>query len=432
MIYRRLLSCLRRKKAENTGQPKHWDKPIPEQHISPNALKVLSGLHEAGFSAYLVGGGVRDLLVDKIPKDFDIATNASPEQVRRLFRNSRIIGRRFRIAHVFYRQEIIEVSTFRAQISEPATAADPHGRIANNTFGTVEEDAWRRDFTVNALYYNNKKRQVVDYTGGMEDLQKKLIRIIGDPAQRFHEDPVRLLRAIRLAAKLQFQIHLDTEAQLRQLPALLRHVAKSRLFDEVLKLFFTGHAHFTYQKLCEYDYFSALFPQTAVAMNGVGMESVRAFIELSMHETDRRYQEQHSLNPGFLFAVLLWPALQQTLEAHPEEKFHLKLRHAIDAVLQKQAEVLVIPHRLSAMMRAIWILQYYLTMPRKPRVYRTLFHRYFRAAFDFLQLRVKTGEPHQEMCAWWEVFREANADVRQQMLERLPKSKAKKNGDGLK
>ncbi len=429
MIYRRLLSRLRRKKTDKNGLPRHWDKPLPEQHISPNALKVLAGLHEAGFVAYLVGGGVRDLLVDKIPKDFDISTNASPEQIRRIFRNSRIIGRRFRIVHVFYRQEIIEVTTFRAQVSEPVMAADRHSRVTDNTFGTVEEDAWRRDFTINALYYNGRKCQVIDYTGGMEDLQKKLIRIIGDPAQRFHEDPVRLLRAIRLAAKLQFSVHQETEIQLRLLPDLLKHVAKSRLFDEVLKLFFTGHAQLTYQKLCEYGYFQVLFPQTFAAMNTPGAENIRAFIELSMHETDRRYHEQSSLNPGFLFAVLLWPAVQKKLASNPQKKFHMALRAAIDEVLQTQAEVLVIPNRLTAMMRNIWLLQFYLIKPRGQRVYRTLFHRYFRAAFDFLDLRVKTGEEQHDKLEWWRKFREADTDLRQQMLEQLPKSKSKKNED---
>lgn len=427
LIYRRILSHLRRRKAEKSGQPTHWERSIPEQHISANALKVLAGLQEAGFVAYLVGGGVRDLLVDKIPKDFDIATDASPEQIRRIFRNSRIIGRRFRIVHVFYRQEIIEVSTFRAQINEPVMAVEQHARVTNNTFGTVEEDAWRRDFTVNALYYNSKKRTVIDYTGGIEDLQKKLIRIIGDPAQRFHEDPVRLLRAIRLAAKLQFEIHEATASQLRQLPNLLQHVAKSRLFDEVLKLFFTGHAHLTYQRLCEYDYFAALFPQTLLAAGEAGSDQARAFIELAMHETDRRYQEQSSLNPGFLLAVLLWPAVQKALQTNPEKRFHIALRHAIDEVLQKQNEVLVIPHRLSAMMRAIWLLQYSLTKPRGQRVYRTLFHRYFRAAYDFLELRVKTGDPQQAMLAWWAKFRDADTEVREQMLEQLPKTKSRKN-----
>lgn len=267
-MIQRIFSKLKRKKAaRDDSSAKHWDKAIPENHISANGLKVISGLTQAGFIAYLVGGGVRDLLVGKIPKDFDVATNALPEQIRKLFRNSRMIGRRFRIVHVFYRHEIIEVTTFRAQISEPVVTSEHHTRLINNTFGTIEEDAWRRDFTVNALYYDPNKRVVVDFTGGMEDLQKKLIRIIGDPAQRFHEDPVRLLRAIRLSAKLQFAIHPDTESQLTQLAHLLQHVAETRLFDEVLKLFFTGHAYLTYQKLCQLGYFSALFPETAAAMN---------------------------------------------------------------------------------------------------------------------------------------------------------------------
>lgn len=427
LIYRRLISRFRRKKTVDSPQAQYWDKTIPEHHISANAIKVLVALQKAGFIAYLVGGGVRDLLVNKIPKDFDVATNALPEQVRRIFRNSRIIGRRFRIVHVFYRNEIIEVSTFRAQVSENSLADSVKNvRINNNTFGTVEEDAWRRDFTVNALYYDHKNRKVIDFTGGMLDLQNKLIRIIGDPEQRFHEDPVRLLRAIRLAAKLQFQIHHETEIHLTPLANLLQHVAKSRLFDEVLKLFFTGHAYFTYQYLNQYNYFAALFPQTFVAIQYPEAIMSREFIEAAMRETDRRYQEQSSLNPGFLFAVLLWPALQQNLKGANFKRFHLALKHGIDTILNVQAEILVIPNRLSAMMRAIWLLQYYLIKPRKQRVYRTLFHRYFRAAYDFLELRVKTGEPFQEILDWWSRFREADTVVREKMLEELSKFKSNK------
>lgn len=419
LIYRRLISRFRRKKAAGVPQPQYWDKNIPEHHISANAIKVLDALQKAGFVAYLVGGGVRDLLVDKIPKDFDVATNALPEQVKHIFRNSRLIGRRFRIVHVFYRNEIIEVSTFRAQISESAVTDKANSRINNNTFGTMEEDAWRRDFTVNALYYDQKNRTVIDYTGGMLDLENKLIRIIGDPLQRFHEDPVRLLRAIRLAAKLQFQIHEETENHLSPLSNLLQHVAKSRLFDEVLKLFFTGHAYFTYRHLTQYNYFAALFPQTFAAIQLPQAQISRAFIEASMHETDRRYREQSSLNPGFLFAVLLWPALQQMLTGSDSKRFHLMLRQAIDKVLSLQSEVLVIPNRLSSMMRAIWLLQFYLIKPRKQRIYRTLFHRYFRAAYDFLELRVKTGEPYVEILEWWDKFRQADANLRAKMLEEL-------------
>ena len=405
MIYRRFLSYLRRPKSQpKIEQPIYWNKEIPTQHISANAIKVLNALQKAGFTAYLVGGGARDLLAGKIPKDFDVATDAAPEQIRRIFRNSRTIGRRFRIVHVFYREEIIEVSTFRAQISEQVVLAAQHSRISNNTFGTVEEDAWRRDFTVNALYYHNNKQLVVDFTGGMEDLQKKLIRIIGDPAQRFHEDPVRLLRAIRLAAKLQFEIHHDTEAQLRLLFDLLKHVAKSRLFDEVLKLFFTGYAQLTYLKLNDYGYFSVLFPLTSRALADSVDSKTFQFIDSALQETDRRYHEQNSLNPGFLLAVLLSPAVQRHLRDHPNKRFNSALRHAIEEVLKQQMEVLVIPHRLTGMMRSIWLLQFYLVKPRGQRVYRTLFHRYFRAAFDFLELRVKVGEPLAEKLAWWQEF----------------------------
>ncbi len=273
---------IRRPKTKAAEQPKHWDYSIEDHLISTNARKVLASLQEAGFLAYLVGGGVRDLLVGKLPKDFDVATNASPEQVRRLFRNSRIIGRRFQLVHVFYRQEIIEVSTFRAQTAPTVNIAGHQTRVTDNTFGTIEEDAWRRDFTVNALYYDMRERIVVDYTGGMQDLQQNLIRIIGDPAQRFHEDPVRLLRAIRLSAKLQFRIDEETESQLCALSTTLQHVAKSRLFDEVLKLFFTGHAQYTYQKLNQYQYFGALFPQTLAALDFPNIGNSRAFVEIAM------------------------------------------------------------------------------------------------------------------------------------------------------
>ncbi len=418
-IYQHIMSHFKKKPKSDRSLPRYWNRPIDEKHISSNALKVLAGLHAAGFDAYLVGGGVRDLLVGKIPKDFDVATNASPEQIRRIFRNSRIIGKRFRLVHVFYRQEIIEVSTFRAQITEPSVSASLHARTTNNTFGTIEEDAWRRDFTVNALYYKPQDNVVVDFTGGIEDLDSKLIRIIGDPMQRFHEDPVRLLRAVRLSAKLQFEIHENTETQLRDLPALLEHVAQSRLFDEVVKLFFTGHAWSTYQKLNQYNYFSILFPLTAEALNGVNSSDNRILLDLAMHGTDQRYKEQSSLNPGFLLAVLLWPAIHRMIRDQPRRKFNQTLRHAIEEVLSKQMTVLVIPHRLTAMMRSIWLLQFSLLHPRGQRAYRTLFHRYFRAAIDFLELRVNSGEPHQEILAWWQKFRHANTEDREKMIDNL-------------
>ena len=415
MIYKRLLSYLNRQKKNSKNAKTSWNYTIDVANISANALKVLASLQEAGYAAYLVGGGVRDLLVDKIPKDFDVATNASPEEIRRLFRNSRIIGRRFRLVHVFYRNEIIEVSTFRAQVEESMTTV-----VTDNTYGTIEEDAWRRDFTVNALYYHVKDQQVVDYTGGMTDLRQQLIRVIGDPFQRFHEDPVRLLRAIRLAAKLQFRIDLQAETSLRQLSNLLQHVAKARLFDEVLKLFFSGYAWLTHKKLCEYGYFAVLFPLTHDALHSSTASSTRLFVELAIQETDRRFAEGYSLNPGFLLAVLLWAPIQEKLKKQPQKKFYQSLRHVIEEVLQQQSQILVIPHRLASMMRAIWLLQYYLTKPRNKRIYRTFFHRYFRAAFDFLRLRVQSGEPEDSLLEWWNQFRQASSFDRQRMLEKIP------------
>jgi len=271
---------------------------ISRENISPNALKVLYRLKKSGYSACLVGGSVRDLLLDRRPKDFDVATNATPEEVRQLFGNSRLIGRRFRLVYVFFPEETVEVSTFRASTTEK-----PSMLTADNTYGTIEEDAWRRDFTVNALYYDIADFSVVDYTQGMQDLKNRLLRVIGDPVQRYHEDPIRLLRAIRLAAKLQFHIHSDTEAALIQLPHLLQHVPPSRLFDALLKLFFDGYAVLTYQYLNKYNYLNVLFPQAAQVLQERKSDQDERLIEIAMQATDDRFSSGQSLNPGFLFSI---------------------------------------------------------------------------------------------------------------------------------
>ncbi len=404
---------------------------ISRKNISPNALKVLYRLKKSGYASCIVGGGVRDLLLSRVPKDFDIATDATPEDVRQLFTNSRLIGRRFRLVHVYFSDEIIEVSTFRAnaegELDEEIEEKKPIIK-ADNTYGTIEEDAWRRDFTVNALFYDISDFSVIDYTGGMEDLKKRSIRMIGDPTQRFHEDPVRLLRAIRLAAKLKFKIQDDTEASLRQLSGLLEHVPPSRLFDELLKLLFDGYAELTYASLVKYNYLNVLFPQTVNALSQRKSSYDNGLIALAMKATDERFADGRSLNPAFLFSILLWPAVQQALEKDADQfdHFYQALHYAIDTVLKKQNETVRIPKRFLAMMRSIWVMQYQLIRRRGKRVYRTLTHRSFRAAFDFLSLRAESGENYKDIVKWWQRFQKANADSRTKMLDALQSERSKK------
>jgi len=397
---------------------------ISRERMSPNALKVLYRLKKANYAACLVGGGVRDLLLNRQPKDFDIATDATPEDVRQLFNNSRMIGRRFRLVHVYFPGEIIEVSTFRGALEEKPQEApeeNPSMIAADNTYGTIEEDAWRRDFTVNALFYNIADFSVVDFTGGMKDLKNRFIRMIGDPVQRYHEDPVRLLRAIRLAAKLKFKIYPETEAPLKELSHLLQHVPPSRLFDETLKLFFDGFSKLTYDYLNKYDYMDVLFPPTTKSLRHRKNAQDKKLIILAMKATDERFADGRSLNPGFLLSILLWPAVQYVLDTEGEnfKHFYQSLHYAIDQVLKVQNETLRIPKRFTAMMRTVWVMQYQLIRRRGKRVYRTLGHRYFRAAYDFLKLRVDAGEPHADVVDWWRHFQKDNTKHRKKMVDEL-------------
>lgn len=391
---------------------------LSRKNISPNALKVLYRLKKSGYEAYLVGGGVRDLLLDRVPKDFDVATNARPEELRTLFVNSRIIGRRFRILHVFYQGEIIEVTTFRAnaQDEEDAESDEQPAMItADNTYGTIEEDAWRRDFTVNALYYNIADFSVVDYTDGMADLKQHTIRMIGDPVQRYHEDPVRLLRALRLAAKLNFKIHPDTETPIKILSHLLQHVPQSRLFDELLKIFFDGNAEASFRYLCRYDYVRVFFPDFLLDSSHI------RFVKLGMQATDERFQDGRSLNPGFLLSVILWPIVLAEMKQQESKSEHIyqALHHAIDTVLTNQNATLRIPRRFTVMMRSVWVMQFQLLRLRGKRVYRTLRHRYFRASYDFLALRVQAGEPYKKELLWWTDFQKVNPTKQKKMVDAL-------------
>ncbi|OGO93273.1 MAG: hypothetical protein A3F41_04050 [Coxiella sp. RIFCSPHIGHO2_12_FULL_44_14] len=400
---------------------------ISEADISPNALSVLHRLQSLGYSAYLVGGSVRDLLLGQHPKDFDVATNARPEEVRQVFRNSRLIGRRFRLVHVYFRHEIVEVSTFRANAEESLknpTFNDTKGKrpamlLQDNTFGTIEEDAWRRDFTINALYYHAADRTVIDYTGGVQDLRRRVVCIIGDPVQRFHEDPIRLLRAIRMAAKLDFKMETLTHQAVGSLQSLLRHVPAARLFDEVIKLFFEGHTMAAYQQLQEAHYMHALFPDAMMDMAKSPIHE--RLILLAMEATDQRFTQGQSLNPGFLFSVLLWPVVQHLMQEHLQQhkKWFPALHYGMVTALERQLKTLLIPRRLTMMMRSLWVLQYHLERRRANRIEHIFHQRYFRAAFDLLKLRQQAGESVRDVLVWWDNFQRAESLERRRMIELL-------------
>ncbi len=375
---------------------------VSRAHISRNALKVLNRLVEAGYQAYIVGGGVRDLLLERRPKDFDIATDASPEEVRALFGNCRLIGRRFRLAHVRFHDEIVEVATFRGVgggdlESEDRHVLDENGRILkDNAFGSIEEDAWRRDFTINALYYSAADFTIRDYVGGMEDIAARRLRLIGDPETRFREDPVRMVRAARLAAKLDLELEPATAAPIGPLAALLDHVPSARLFDEFLKVFETGHALESYRRLQRYGLFSHLFPDTA-AWLAADTDGCRVrFVEAALANTDRRIADGLPVTPMFLFGVLLWgpaSALARQLQAERGLAAVPALIEAGQVVTLRQVARVALPRRFSVPMREMLLLQLRLDRcPAGKRQAVTLSHRRFRAAYDLLLLRQLLGE----------------------------------------
>ncbi len=388
--------------------------PVSRANISPNALKVLYRLKEAGYQGHLVGGGVRDLLLGREPKDFDIATDAHPEDVRRLFRNCRLIGRRFRLAHVLFGNEVIEVATFRARQEDSGDSArqlDEDGRIVrDNVYGSLEEDAFRRDFTVNALYYNIDDFSVIDYAGGMEDLNNGVLRLIGDPETRYREDPVRMLRAVRFAAKLGFRIHPDSERPISELAGLLDDIPPARLFDEMLKLFMGGCALATFEALRHYNLFGRLFPQTEQSLAHEEQHFPHTLISHGMENTDARIAADKPVTPAFLLAVFLWPAVRERtmqLEAagqHPAQA----MQHAGSQVIGDQIRVMSVPRRFSLTMREIWMLQLRLERKGGRRSQRVLSHPRFRAAYDFLLLRARAGEVPESLARWWTDFQEQN------------------------
>ncbi len=385
-------------------------------NISPNALKVLYRLKSAGYQAHLVGGGVRDLLLGREPKDFDVATDASPEEVRDVFRNSRLIGRRFRLAHVQFGREIIEVATFRAGQDEQL--ADQHqtdeGRLLrDNVYGNIEQDALRRDFTVNALYYNIADFSIIDYAGGVEDLNNGVLRLLGDPETRYREDPVRMLRAVRFAAKLGFRVASETESPIRELAPLLSDVPAARLFEEMLKLFLGGSAVGSFEKLRQYGLFGQLFPDTDSCLAELDHEFPLTLVLKGLENTDNRVREEKPVTPAFLFAVLLWEPVRRRaaeLEAKGIVPFQ-SVQQAASEVVSRQLKRVSLPRRFSTPMQEIWAMQARFSQTRGKRPLKLLAHPRFRAAYDFMLLRAASGEADPELAAWWTEFQEGNADA---------------------
>nr|WP_269450686.1 polynucleotide adenylyltransferase PcnB [Stenotrophomonas sp. MMGLT7] len=378
---------------------------ISRKDISPNALRVLYRLRDAGFEAYLVGGAVRDLLVGGRPKDFDVATNATPEEVKQLFRNCRLIGRRFRLAHVVFGREIIEVATFRANSDDGSGDRElDNGRLVrDNVYGTIEDDAVRRDFTCNALYYAIEDFSVRDYVGGFDDVQGRVMKLIGDPEQRYHEDPVRMLRAVRLAAKLGFDIDPASAKPLPKLAGLLAEAAPARLFEEVLKLFLSGHGVASFEGLERHGLLAALFPESAAALRANRSGALRRIVLQGLGNTDARVAAEEPVSPAFLFALLLWPAFCRELmrlQAQGMQGDEAQ-RRAADRVTLHQLSTVALPRRFSLPMQEIWLLQSRFTSRQRKRVVRTLSHPRFRAAFDFLLLRQSASSEHDEDVAFW-------------------------------
>jgi poly(A) polymerase len=406
---------------------------ISRRDISDNALKVLYRLKDAGYQAFLVGGGVRDILLGKQPKDFDIATDAHPEQVHKLFRNSILIGRRFRLVHVRFGREVIEVATFRAshnegQDSNQAKQADNGMLLRDNVYGTVDDDAMRRDFTINAMYYNINGFTIHDFAGGVEDIEQRNIRMIGEPQARYREDPVRMLRAIRFAAKLDFDIDPATAEPIHSLGHLLEPIPAARMFEEVLKLLLSGNGEQTYYLLRDYDLFKYLFPATDAAIEADQSEDyqVEEFVILALRNSDERIAQGKSVTPAYLFASLLWHPLQERLSKISKMPPIPAMHQAAQDVILQQVKRTSIPRRFSTPMKEIWDMQ--LRLPRRHgnRAAELVENKRFRAAYDFILLRESSGEDLEKLGEWWTEYQFASGEKREQMTTDLGKPAPKK------
>ncbi len=432
MIKKFISKVFSQRKPRSSGdEPRRYTRDehgIDQRDISDAALRTCEGLHRAGFKAFVVGGAVRDLLLRRHPKDFDVATDATPEEVRGVFRRSRIIGRRFRLVHVVFGQETIEVSTFRsahdAKSDENSANTDEHGRLLrDNVYGSQADDAIRRDFTMNALFYDPEAEEVWDYTNGLKDVEKKRVVMIGDPEARYREDPVRMLRAARLAGKLGFTIEAKTEAPIATLKMLLANVPEARLFDEMLKLLLSGHSLECIDKLRTLGLHSLLLPSLDQLM---GDEASQRFTKLALSRTDERICDDRGVSPAFLFAALFWTPMNnrcRELEARGERPL-AALHQAMDEALDQQRKTLAIPRRFDGNIKELWVAQSRFMQRSKAKAQRLLTHPRFRACYDFYALRAEAGDADQEVAAWWEKFQFAEADVQEAMV--LPDDDPKK------
>ena len=410
---------------------------IEESAISINASKVISRLQDQGFQAYLVGGCIRDLLLRKTPKDFDIATDAHPEEVRELFRNSRIIGKRFRIVHVRFGREIIEVTTFRGPHADEydENHSDSGMTLNDNVYGTFEEDVFRRDFTMNAIYYEPQGKEIIDLANGTADIESQIIRTIGDPTGRLREDPVRMLRAIRFQAKLEFGLEPDLQSSIRSLGYLIQDVPPARLFEEVLKLFLSGYGTAAFDAMLENDIYGWLFPDSKRSMENNATEEL---VRLALTSTDQRIAKKMPVTPAFIYAAVLWyPFIEEKERLEQEGEITYAAAHeAANNVISKQQLFTSIPKRFSGPMRDIWFLQSRLPSRFGQKPDRTMEHKRFRAAYDFLLLREQAGEKTEQLGEWWTEYQEATeerklamkqstSNGRQRKRKRKPRPKAR-------
>lgn len=419
--------------------------PVSRKLMSTNALKVLYRLNSGGYDAYLVGGGVRDILLGVIPKDFDIVTNATPEEIKGLFRNCRLIGRRFRLAHIVFGREIIEVATFRGhhdstkddKASKVSKQSDEGMLLRDNIYGSIDEDAERRDFTINALYYSAKDFTVHDFANGIADINAKQIRLIGDPETRYREDPVRMLRAIRFATKLDMEISVETKAPIKALGSLLDNIPPARMFEEFLKLFMSGKAEANFELLREYDLFQYFFPLVDQILNQDSEPYLYPFIKQALKNTDKRVNNDQRVTPAFLFAAMLWYPLQKqikqlnaTAQLTPQDAFFA----CMSEIMAEQQRSIAIPKRFQAVMKDILILQDKLSRREGKKAYKTFEHLKFRAGYDFLVLRAEIESANldksnglsdlEELAKWWTDFQVTPPETRELMIKSVIHSRS--------
>lgn len=417
-------------------RPEH---SISRQNIHPHALKVLYRLKDAGFEAYLVGGGIRDLLLGFHPKDFDVVTNAHPEQIKNIFRNCRLIGRRFRLAHIFFGDHIVEVATFRGNggsatnVPHASTIPDKNAKwlqksggmiVRDNVYGkTIEEDVMRRDFTINGLYYNIKDFSIIDYVGGLKDLHEKTIRLIGDPYERFKEDPVRMLRALRFMGKLGFHLAPNLEKPLLELGHCLKEVSPARLLDEFTKLFMAGYSFVNFKLLQQYEFLDVLFPSLSAWFKHRANPHHIQFVELALKNTDIRVKQDLPVLYGFVFAALLWPLVFDEIHKRPPKMGMIHaLMDASQRVLTEQQSAMMISKHVAFTVREIWVFQGRLERRAGHHAASLFHHPRFKAVYDFLLLRSQAGEPGaQELASWWQAYMQGDENMRWQMAMSLQK-----------